>query len=212
MESSTTSSTTVQTSVQRETAREIGRWWWAWLVMGILWILAAVVILQFRQSSITVVGVIIGILLLVAGIQEFAVASVAGGWRWLWAVFGVILIAGGIYSLIHPVNTFLAVASTLGFLFALIGIFWVVEAFATAAINPLWWLGLISGFILIGLGFWAGGQFLATQAYTLLIFAGVWALLHGIGDIIRAFMIRRVGKIVAEAPSMESMTQTPAAV
>jgi len=47
------------------------------------------------------------------------------------------------------------------------------------------------------LGFWAGGQFLATQAYTLLIFSGVWALLHGISDIIKAFAIKRMGAMVA---------------
>jgi uncharacterized membrane protein HdeD (DUF308 family) len=85
----------------------------------------------------------------------------------------------------------------LGFVLALVGIFWTVEAFATMTTNPLWWLGLISGIILIVLGFWAGGQFLTTQAYTLLIFAGIWAFLHGISDIIKAFAIKRVGKLVA---------------
>ena len=93
----------------------------------------------------------------------------------------------------------LAVADLLGFLFVLVGIFWVVEAFATMADNPLWGLGLASGIIMIVLGFWAGGQFLATQAYVLLIFAGIWALLHGISDIINAFMIKRAGEMLAAA-------------
>lgn len=188
----------VQTAEERQAVTALAKWWWAWLVAGIFWVLAAIVILQFHHASITLVGVIVGIMFLLAGIQEFVVASVSGGWRWLWYAFGVLLIAGGIYALFNPVGTFLALADMLGFLFALVGIFWIVEAFATAATNPLWWLGLISGFILLGLGFWAGGQFLATQAYTLLIFAGIWALFHGIGDIIKAFAIRHVGAMVAE--------------
>ncbi len=182
-----------QAAETRQAVQELSKWWWGWLVTGILWILASIVILQFRQSSITLVGVVIGIMFLVAGIEELVVAFVSGGWRWLWAAFGVILIIAGIYALINPVRTFLAVADLLGFVFAFVGIFWTIEAFATMRSNPLWWLGLISGIIMILLGFWAGGQFLATQAYTLLIFAGVWALLHGIGDIIKAFAIKQMG-------------------
>lgn len=185
----------------RQTLGEVARWWWAWLVSGVLWILAAVVILQFRHTSITLVGIIIGVMFLVAGIEEFAVAAVSGSWRWLRIVFGVILIVGGIYALFNPVGTFLAMASLLGFLFVLVGIFWMIDAFSTQAINELWWLGMIAGFLMIGLGFWAGGQFLATQAYTLLIFAGVWALFHGITDIIKAFAIRRLGTVVAAQPA-----------
>ena len=197
MDTSMNASASAQAAQTGQAARNLSRWWWAWLVTGILWILASIVILQFHHSSITLVGVIIGIMFLVAGIEELVVAFISGGWRWLWAIFGVILIVGGIYALVNPVQTFLTVANLLGFLFAFVGIFWMIEAFATIATNPLWWLGLISGIIMVLLGFWAGGQFLTTQAYTLLIFAGIWALLHGIGDIIKAFAVKQIGSVVA---------------
>ena len=35
-----------------------------------------------------------------------------------------------------------------------------------------------------------GGAFLLERAVTLLVFAGVWAMVNGITDIIRAFQIR----------------------
>jgi uncharacterized membrane protein HdeD (DUF308 family) len=181
----------------RQVATELAKWWWAWLVVGILWIIASIVILQFRDASVTIVGVIVGILFLAAGLQEFAVAALSGGWRWLWIVFGVLFVIGGIYALFNPIQTFVALADTLGFLFALVGIFWIIEAFLTMSTNPIWWLGLISGFLMVGLGFWAGGQFLTTKAYTLLIFAGIWALFHGISDIIKAFAIKQFGGMVA---------------
>jgi uncharacterized membrane protein HdeD (DUF308 family) len=175
----------------------IGRFWWAWIVLGALWIIASFVILQFSNVSTQVIGIIIGIMLLVAGIQEFVVGYFAEGWKWLWYVFGVIFIIGGLWALFNPEKTFLAIADTLGFLFLLIGIFWIVEAFATRDMNQLWWLGLIAGILMVGLGFWASGQFLVTKAYYLLIFAGIWALLHGITDIIKAFQIKRLGSLPA---------------
>ena len=44
---------------------------------------------------------------------------------------------------------------------------------------------------MILLAFWTSGQFFIERAYTLLVFAGIWALMQGITDIIRAFQIRR---------------------
>jgi uncharacterized membrane protein HdeD (DUF308 family) len=180
---------------ERAVVATIGRFWWAWIILGALWIIASFVILQFGKASVTTVGIIIGILLLVAGVQEFVVGAFAGGWRWLWYIFGVFFIIGGLWALFNPTQTFYAVASTLGFLFLLIGVFWIVEAFATREMNQLWWLGLIAGILLVGLGYWASGQFLMTQAYELLIFAGIWALLHGVTDIVKAFQIKRLGSL-----------------
>jgi len=181
----------------RQALGDLARWWWAWLVAGILWIAASIIVLQFRQSSIVTASVIIGVLFLVAGVEEFVMASVSGGWRWLWIAVGIIFVLGGIYALLNPVHTFLAVASILGILLVLVGIFWIIEAFATSASDDIWWVRLIAGFVMIGLGFWVDSQLLATQAYTLLVVVGVWALLHGVTDIIKAFAIKKLGAMVA---------------
>ena len=87
-------------------------------------------------------------------------------------IFGAILLISGIWVLFNPTKTVAAVAQSLGFIFALVGIFWIIEAFMTKDANQLWVLGLISGIIMVGLGFWAGGQIFPVQVYTLLIFAG----------------------------------------
>src|SRR5438270_13919187 len=86
----------------RTVAAEVGRWWWAWIVLGALWILASFAILQFGKASVTTVGIIIGIMLLVAGVQEFVVGAFAGGWKWLWYVFGALFILGGLWALFNP--------------------------------------------------------------------------------------------------------------
>jgi uncharacterized membrane protein HdeD (DUF308 family) len=42
------------------------------------------------------------------------------------------------------------------------------------------------------MAFWTAGQFFIEKAYVLLVFAGVWALMEGVEDIVRAFEIRRL--------------------
>jgi len=125
---------------------------------------------------------------------EFVLAVLDDGvTRWLWALFGVLLFAGGIVSLIHPRETFAGFAEILGFVFLLIGIIWTVQAFAERVFNDLWWMSLVRGILLIVLAFWTSGQFFLERAYTLLIFAGIWALLKGVTDIVRAFQLRDLG-------------------
>jgi uncharacterized membrane protein HdeD (DUF308 family) len=188
-------SVNVQTTEARQMIAQVARWWWLWHITGVAWLAASVIILQFDRSSVTLVGLVIGVMFLVAGAEELALAVVSeGGWRWLWVVFGILLLGGGIWALFNPTKTFVAVADILGFVFLLVGIGWTLQAFASKEGNDLWWLGLIAGIIMMGLGFWASGQLLITQAYTLLVFAGIWALLHGVTDVIRAFQVRHLGK------------------
>jgi uncharacterized membrane protein HdeD (DUF308 family) len=181
-----------EAAVPREVGREIGRLWWLWLVAGIAWILIALIVLQFDAASITTVGVLIGIMFILSGIQQFALAALAPPLRWLWIIFGVLFIVAGIIALISPEDTFAGIADILGFLFLLVGVFWTIQAFVDRDENELWWLGLISGLLMIVLSFWTAGQFFITKAYVLLVFAGIWALMHGVTDIVRAFQIRKL--------------------
>lgn len=178
----------------REAALEASKLWWTELVLGILWIIISLIILQYDDASMTAVGVVIGILFLAAGLQNFLLAYIAEGWKWLWIIFGVIFLIAGIVALSAPKNTFDAIANIVGFLFLLVGVFWLVEAFATKDVNPLWWLGLIAGILMIVIAFWAAGQFFITKQYTLLVFAGIWALIHGITDIVKAFDLKKLGE------------------
>ena len=50
----------------------------------------------------------------------------------------------GIVALIHPVSTFTGLADILGFVFLMIGVLWMIQAFMQRAFNDLWWLQLSS--------------------------------------------------------------------
>ncbi len=181
----------------RDEVTGLAKWWWAWLVLGVLWLFIALIILQFDTDSVQTVGILVGAMFLFTGIQQFFLASVVEGWKWVWVLFGVLFVLAGLWALFNPGATFLALADSLGFLFLLVGIFWAIEAFATRGENDLWWLSLVAAIIMVVLAFWLSGQFLIEKAYTLLIFAGAWALMEGIINFIRAFQIRKLGRLAA---------------
>ena len=179
-----------------EPGRELVRYWWMWLVMGIAWLVAALVVLQFDSASVATVGVLVGIMFAVASAQQFALAALAESLRWLWAIFGVLFGASAMICFINPENTFVALADILGFVFLCVGIWWTIRAFLLHAVASTWWLELVAGVLMITMAFWTSGQFFIEKAYTLLVFAGIWALMHGITDIVSAFRIRNLRKVL----------------
>ena len=181
-------------------------------MFGFIWILNPLVILQFDQASNTTVGVLIGAMFLATGVQQFVIAGLVDGVvRWVLVFFGVLLVIAGVIALISPENTFAGIADVLGFLFLIVGIFWIVQAFGERGMNEFWWFGLISGVAMIVLAFWTGGQFFIERAYVLLVFAGIWALFQGVNDIFRAFQIRALGKAAEEiAPPSPPPPPAPA--
>jgi uncharacterized membrane protein HdeD (DUF308 family) len=182
----------------RDTARRITGYWWTWLVGGIAWLAIALVILQFDAASVTTVGVLVGLFFVFAGIENLVLARLPSGPRWVSALFAVLFLVSGVLCFVEPSATFAGLADMLGFLFLIVGVWWMIRSFMERAVNPLWWIGLISGIVMTGLAFWTAGQFFVERAYVLLVFAGVWALMQGITDIVRAFAVRRLHEALGE--------------
>ena len=174
----------------RKGARNLTGYWWVLLVAGIAWVATALVILQFDQASVTTVGVLVGLLFLAVGIENIALARLNVPIRWAWALFGGLFLVAAVVCFANPTDTFAGLADMLGFLFLIAGVWWMVRSFLERAFNPLWWTGLISGILLTGLAFWTSGQFFIDKAYVLLVFAGIWALMQGVTNIVRAFEVR----------------------
>ena len=174
----------------RDSVRTATGYWWVLLVAGIAWVAVALVILQFDQASVTTVGILVGLMFLTLGIENIALSRLDVPARWAWALFGGLFLVSAIVCFVNPEDTFAGIADILGFLFLIVGVWWMIRAFLERALNPLWWLGLISGILMTALAFWTSGQFFIHKAYVLLVFAGIWALMQGITNIVRAFQIR----------------------
>ena len=180
----------------RRLVSEAARYWWVEFAVGVLWLVIAAVVLKFNQASVVTVGILTGLMFLLLAAEDFALAARDTSTGWLWAIFGGLMAAAGVVALIEPVKTFAGFAEILGFVFMFIGVMWVIRAFYERIVNDLWWLTLTSGILMTVMAFWVSGQFFLERAYTLLVFAGIWALMAGITDIVRALQIRRLASDV----------------
>jgi uncharacterized membrane protein HdeD (DUF308 family) len=186
-----------------------GNWGW-FLAAGIAWLVFAFVVLSFNYASVWAVAVLFGIGFIVGGVVEFMVAAVAPGWKWLYILLGIVSIVAGVIALVWPGETFLVLAAIIGWLLLFYGVIDIVFAFSTKHIDDLWWLQLISGIIMVAIGFWAiapDNRTVATYRGTVLlvVWVGIAAAFRGVSDIIAGFRLRSAHK------HLETMaTATPA--
>src|SRR5262245_41316991 len=96
-------------------------WWWVFLVIGTLWLIAATIVLRFDERSVTTVGIIMGIFFLGAAATDLMFAAVARSLRWLYVTLAVLFALGAIWAFVQPEKAFWALASVLGLLLVLKG-------------------------------------------------------------------------------------------
>jgi uncharacterized membrane protein HdeD (DUF308 family) len=181
----------------REDMQTVTRGWGWFLAAGIAWIVFAFFVLSFNYRTVWAIAVFFGIAFIVGGLMEFAVAAVAPGWKWLYVVIGIVSIVAGLIALMWPGQTFLVLSAIVGWLLLFYGIIDIVFAFSTRHLEGLWWMQLVSGIIMVLLGFWAISPDSATVstyrgAVLLAVWIGVAALFRGISDIIVGFRLRSV--------------------
>jgi uncharacterized membrane protein HdeD (DUF308 family) len=179
----------------REDLKTVTRNWGWFLAAGIAWIFFSFFVLSFNYRTVWAIALFFGIGFIVGGIMEFAVAAVAPGWKWLYIIIGVVSIVAGIIALAWPGQTFLVLSALAGWLLFFYGIIDVVFAFSTRHVESLWWTQLITGIIMVLLGFWAispDDETVSTYrgAVLLVVWIGVAALFRGISDIVVGFRLR----------------------
>ena len=183
--------------------RERAKYWWVVLLIGIAWLVIAWLVLRLDATSLTTVGVLLGVVFIAAGVNEAGLGSLmSGGWKVLHYVMAVIFFLGGLWSLIRPVNSFFALASVLGLILVFYGTFEIVRAVSSRGVNPYWWIGLLTGILLLLLAFWVSGSdrvyALAQRSYLILFWVGFMALFKGITQLVMAFGIRHAGKVASD--------------
>jgi uncharacterized membrane protein HdeD (DUF308 family) len=164
--------------------------WWLFLLTGIAWLIISWVVLRFTPASLTTVGVLLGVLFLLAAVNEFMIASVRHSWRWAHILLGILFVAGAIWAFARPFDAFWSLASVLGLLLIFKGTLDLISAIMTRGVNSAWWLGLVVGILELLLGFWASQQRFPARGALLLLWVGFFALFRGISEIVIAFEVR----------------------
>jgi uncharacterized membrane protein HdeD (DUF308 family) len=174
----------------RDAVRQVVGPWWAFLIAGIGWFVISFIVLQMTITSVTAVGVLLGVIFLISAVEEFLAAAVVGTWGWARALLGILFFLAAIWSFIDPVGTFVSIADLLGLLLILKGTLDLVGSIMSSGVNAVWWLGLIAGLLELFLGFWASQRYFAARASLLLLLVGFYALFRGISSIVLAFQLR----------------------
>jgi uncharacterized membrane protein HdeD (DUF308 family) len=176
----------------REAAEQATARWWVFILSGVAWLFVSLIVFRFDYASVVAVGTLFGFIAIFAGMFEVAIAaSSMNGWRILRFILGVLYIAIGVISFFTPQNTFEALAALVSFFFVFAGSFAIVNAIATRTMFPAWWLGLVSGALEVGLGFWAAGDW--DRSTTLLVaWVGATTLFQGVSLLIFGFKLHQM--------------------
>jgi uncharacterized membrane protein HdeD (DUF308 family) len=111
--------------------------WWLVLVLGVLWILFGMFVLTYNVGSLLALAVFFGVTFIMTGVTQLLAASRTEGWRWLWMVGGLSIVAG-ILAFVWPERTVLVLAGILAWFLVFKGIVDVAATLADTG-RPWWW-------------------------------------------------------------------------
>jgi uncharacterized membrane protein HdeD (DUF308 family) len=184
-----------------EAARKATRLWPLFLVMGIAWILTAMIIFRFDYLSVAAVAFLFGCVAIAAGIGELLVASISrGGWVVFHGLLGVLFAVVGFIAFLKPGGTFVGLAAMFSFYLTFLGIFTLINAFMMDAASQTtrWVLGL-SGVAYLALGFWAASGW-RTSATVLVAFTGAIALVQGVNSLLFGLQLYKAQQLLEPEP------------
>ena len=185
-----TARTQPQTQSRPAMLAQLGLPWWMFLVTGVAWLIISAAVLRFNTTSVATIGVLIGVVFLIASASEILLASARASWGWLHILMSVLFIGAAIWAFVRPFGAIWAPASVVGLLLILRGSLDLVTSINARDVNPTWWLGLLAGILEIIIGFWASQQAFPARAALLIFWVGFFALFRGISEIVIAFEVR----------------------
>ena len=172
------------------------RYWWLLLIAGAAWIVIAVVMLRFTYTTVEAIAKLFGAVFLLAAAAEVMVGALSSrGWRVARWLVAVVLVVAGVVAFLAVKATVVGLAAVMSVLFIIWGILGVVTAIA-ARRERGWRAPLIAGLTEVAIGVWIATS-LHASITTLLISVAAGTVVHGIGDIRSAFLVRKIGQHVA---------------
>ncbi|WP_216935297.1 MULTISPECIES: HdeD family acid-resistance protein [unclassified Acinetobacter] len=162
-----------------------------YLIFGILLIIFGLILLATLPLATLSAVFIFGVLMMVGGVLHIIAAFkiFQGGFRWFWALFGVLYLLAGYFAFTTPVQTAIVLTNVLAIILIIGGVIRIVNAFLFRSVSGWGWI-LFSGILTLLAGimilqtpdapFWVLGLFLAVDI-----------LFQGINYLMLASYIRR---------------------
>jgi uncharacterized membrane protein HdeD (DUF308 family) len=163
----------------------------------VVWVVIGLAIPRFAYATVATLANVVGAFCLVAAVREVmvgAMLSSRGGRIARWSLAGVFVVAG-IVAFLGVRATIIGLSVVMSVLFVLWGAIGIVAALA-AHRERRWWVLLITSLIDLAIGLSIAGS-LKGSIMTLLAWATAGTLVHGIGEIALAFLVRGVGRNAA---------------
>lgn len=174
------------------------RYWWLLLIAGAAWIMIAVVMLRFTYSTVEAIAKLFGVVFLLAAAAEVMVGALSSRrWRVARWLVALLFVVAGIVAFFAVKVTVMGLAAVMSVLFIIWGILGVVTAIA-ARRERGWRSSLIAGLAELAIGIWVLTS-LHASITTLLISVAAGTVIHGVGDLRSAFLVRKIGQHAAPA-------------
>ncbi|WP_445114929.1 HdeD family acid-resistance protein [Acinetobacter sp. WZC-1] len=168
---------TVGNDLVRHQLHENRKWY---LILGVLLVIFGLVLLASLSFATLTVVALFGLLMMTGGVLHLIAAFKIfdGGYRWLWALFGVLYLIAGYYAFKSPITTAVVLTSLLAIALLIGGFIRIINAFMLKPMSGWGWT-LLSGILTLATGiiilaspdspFWVLGLFLGID----ILFQGI---------------------------------------
>jgi len=176
--------------MQAAVYNELKSYWWLLLLSGILSILIGGALLFWPGKTLTVVGFLIGLWMLLAGVMRFLIALFGGDTdgRWVILVVGIVGIVLGIVVMRNPTETIAIIVVIAAVFWIISGLVDIFQGISDDGMENRGWV--IFGGVVAAL---AGAIVLLWPSASLLVLAviaGVFFIVDGIMQIIAGFQVK----------------------
>jgi len=164
-----------------------------WIIaLGVIYLLAGIVALGSVVMATVVSVLVVGVMMIVAGIAEVYSAFQIKSWGrfLLWALLGVLYIVAGFVTFENPLLAAAVLTLILGAALVASGVMRIILAFSVRRETPWLWV-LLSGLITLLLGLVILAHWPLSSLYVLGVFLGVDLVMAGAAWLGLGFGLRR---------------------
>ena len=168
----------------------LARSWQATLFLGVITLILGLIVSFHPSTSLNVIAVLIGLLLIISGIFHLVRVFGTGEAHRIWlAISGLLLVVIGVVLIRH-------LHLTVALIGLVVGISWIVEGLSAIAAGfagrpgegRAWWIAfgcisLIAGIVVTAVP--------VESVTALAVLVGIWFIILGLLEIIAAFTLRR---------------------